>query len=306
MPLSEIDLSVANDGLGTPLRTAGGFINDMIGTANNGQLQGFKNKFANGNFAIAQRGATHVGMAAYAVGLDRWMAAFGGGGATSVDMSQVVIAPGDAALPDSVRYACRYVPTGGSGSGWCGLAQDIEDVRASAGRTVTVSGYIRAQTALTISAQFSQRFGSGGSGTVNHNATDTNVTTVWTPFSITKALNSVTGKTIGAGDFLRVMFRGPLTGSDWIEYADVQFEYGAISTPFESRDQAVELAMCQRFYQSKTVQSENGARHIPLASMRAAPSIVVGVGSAANITPDGFELTHTAAAACTVTADAGI
>ena len=38
--------------------------------------------------------------------------------------------------------------------------------------------------------------------------------------------------------------------------------------------------------------------------MRSDPTVAVGVGSAANVTADGFELSHTAAADCTVTATA--
>jgi hypothetical protein len=83
-----------------------------------------------------------------------------------------------------------------------------------------------------------------------------------------------------------------------------QLEVGTFSSRLMRVDYETERRQCERYYQSKTVQSQIGARHVPLSRMRAAPTVAVSVGSADNITTDGFELTHTAAAACTVTADA--
>lgn len=79
---------------------------------------------------------------------------------------------------------------------------------------------------------------------------------------------------------------------------------GSAGSLFDFRRVELEESLCARFYQSKTVRSENGSRHIPLSKMRSAPTVAVGVGSAANITADGFELSHSAAADCTVTATA--
>lgn len=79
---------------------------------------------------------------------------------------------------------------------------------------------------------------------------------------------------------------------------------GGAAARHEHRPIQIERDLCARYYQAKTVRSENGSRHIPLTKMRAAPTVAVGVGSAANITVDGFELSHSAAADCTVTATA--
>lgn len=84
----------------------------------------------------------------------------------------------------------------------------------------------------------------------------------------------------------------------------VQLEEGSTSSPFDVRPLELERQMCAPFYQAKTVRSQIGDRHIPLLKMRSTPTVTVGVGTAANITVDGFELNHAAAADCTVTASA--
>ena len=86
----------------------------------------------------------------------------------------------------------------------------------------------------------------------------------------------------------------------------LQLEEGTVGTRFERRPVEHDRALCKRFFQALTVQSENGSRNIPLTKMRATPTVTVSVGSAANVTPDGLELSHSAAAACAVTADAEI
>lgn len=84
----------------------------------------------------------------------------------------------------------------------------------------------------------------------------------------------------------------------------MQLESGITATLFERRPYEAEENLCHRYYESFTVQSENGSRNIPLLKKRVTPSITVGVGSAGSITKNGFELTHSAAAACTVIASA--
>jgi len=84
----------------------------------------------------------------------------------------------------------------------------------------------------------------------------------------------------------------------------LQLESGRAPTSFERRPIEVEENLCHRYYESFTVQSENGSRNIPLLKKRITPSVTVGVGSASAITKNGFELTHNAAAACTVVANA--
>ncbi|MEQ8405735.1 MAG: DUF2793 domain-containing protein [Oceanicaulis sp.] len=84
----------------------------------------------------------------------------------------------------------------------------------------------------------------------------------------------------------------------------VQLEPGGAATPFERRPPGLERALCARYFEAKTVRTENGSRHIPLSPKRAAPAVTLGAGTASHATADGFELTHTTAEDCAVTADA--
>lgn len=84
----------------------------------------------------------------------------------------------------------------------------------------------------------------------------------------------------------------------------VQLEEGAQNTEFDLRPLEIEKRLCSPYYQKKTVRSENGDRHIPLMPMRAAPTVTVSAGTANNITADGFELNHSAAASIDITASA--
>lgn len=92
--------------------------------------------------------------------------------------------------------------------------------------------------------------------------------------------------------------------NDYFDLEMLKMEPGRLATPFvwESEDEVYDRA--QRFYQTKNVRAENGSRHIPLAKMHRVPAVTVSVGTAANETRDGFELTHTAAADCAVVATA--
>jgi hypothetical protein len=96
----------------------------------------------------------------------------------------------------------------------------------------------------------------------------------------------------------------PITASTGTFDFIAQLEEGNYATRMERRPVEVDRRISHRYYQQKTVQSENGSRHIPLTKMRAAPLITVGVGTAVSITPDGFELSHNAAADCSVIANA--
>ena len=86
----------------------------------------------------------------------------------------------------------------------------------------------------------------------------------------------------------------------------MKLEAGSVATPYLPQAATDVARRQQRYYQTETVRSENGPRHIPLQPMRATPAVTVGIGTAGSITPHGFELTHTAAADCSVVADAAL
>lgn len=297
----------ADDGAGDPARTGGQRINELIAAANAGQLQGFKNRIRNGDFCVAQRGATFnniSGSGTEAPHIDGWLTQLYGT-TTDTDVTREDFSPGQTDVPGASHFLrISHTDIGGYNGGQYWAMQRIEDVKRIAGIEHTLSFYAKASTAYALVPQWFESFGSGGSSLVSGSFGTANLTTSWQQFSFTVTPDSISGKVLGAGDYFAVIFGGNDTATVDIDIADVQLEPGAIASPFERWPQAVQLAQCRRYYAAKTVRSENGSRHIPLTPMRSAPSVTVGVGSAANITADGFELTHTSAADCSVAANA--
>jgi hypothetical protein len=131
------------------------------------------------------------------------------------------------------------------------------------------------------------------------------VGTGWTRCVQTVTLPDLTGRTLAPGHYLALRLTVPASSAaPTVELADVQLEPGPVATPFERRPCSLEAALCARYFQSKTVRTENGARHIGFSPMRAAPTVTLSAGAASHITPAGFELTHTTAADTTIDANA--
>ncbi|AXH71946.1 MAG: hypothetical protein [Podoviridae sp. ctbj_2] len=92
--------------------------------------------------------------------------------------------------------------------------------------------------------------------------------------------------------------------NDYFDIERLKIEIGRGATPFVHQDLPTVSQYTKRFYQSKTVQTENGSRHIPLQTMHKVPTVTASVGTAASITVDGFELSHSAASASNIVASA--
>lgn len=292
--------TTANDGTGDTLRTAFQSINQTINAANAGQFQGFKNQIINGDFSVAQRGTSFAAITSGNYALDR--TAMGNPGGTGVvTMSQELCSDADMADITALtgfapKHYMRWNQTTEAPAGTPHFRHETESIGRFSGRAAIVSFAVRGSASLT-GAMFVQR------GTTTIASTTYPITTSWALKTMAFTFPAITAAQ--HSDQLRVLLGpNPLQGTPTVDYACLQLETGAVVTPFEHRPAQLELAMCQRYYQAKTVRSENGSRHIALAPMRSAPSVTVGVGSAANITADGFELSHTTAADCTVTASA--
>jgi len=98
-----------------------------------------------------------------------------------------------------------------------------------------------------------QNFGSGGSTTVTTTlATSVSVTTSWVRYSYSVAIPSITGKTVGAGNYLGIEVRMPLNATFTLDFSQMQLEAGSKATPFQTASGGspqAELAMCQRYFQ---------------------------------------------------------
>lgn len=230
-------------------------------TINNGPVSGFKNAVINGNFDFWQRGTsfTNTSTAAPESALysaDRWfLQPYQTSTTHSVTVSRQAFTLGQTDVPNNPNYFLRVNTTAVGTLISLTMQNRIEGVKTFAGQQVTLSLWAKASSATTLSARFTQRFGTGGtpSAAVDPagSVTTWNVTTSWQRFTLTTTIPSVSGKTIGTNndDHLMVAIaKDPVTVSSF-DIAQVQVEEGPVATDFEQRPLGTELALCQRYYQ---------------------------------------------------------
>jgi hypothetical protein len=156
--------------------------------------------------------------------------------------------------------------------------QYIEDVRTFAGQTVTLSFWAKAASAISISGNLAQIFGSGGSSPVDNALSAVSVTTSWQRFSITVAVPSVLGKTIGTSSYLKWTLQTTSYNVN-IDFWGAQIEYGSKATPFQTASGGspqAELAMCQRYYQKSFPQATAPAQNAGQTGAVYFPQILTG------------------------------
>jgi hypothetical protein len=229
-------------------------LGDAIDTSvwNVGYGQAGKNKIINGDFGIWQRGTSFAGLTALAYTADRFIVNTSG---ATVTVSQQTFTPGTAPVAGyEGKFFLRCQAT--VANDFVGIAQFIEDVQTFAGQTMTVSFWAKAAAANTLRVFVGQNFGSGGSTQVTTTATpDLTLTTSWARYSVTVAVPSISGKTVGTGNYLAIQIYNPNNETSTMDFWGVQVEYGSKATPFQTasgESPQAELAMCQRYYERRT------------------------------------------------------
>jgi len=224
-----------------------------------------KNKIINGNFSINQRGLTSTTAQGY--GFDRWSTGNSGG---TVTYSSQAFTPGTAPVTgyEAANFA-RLVTSGQSAAGnFAYVFQRIEDVRSYANQTITVSLWAKASTGTPkLGISIEQFFGSGGSSDVVTSTTPVTISSSWARYSVTVAIPSISGKTIGTGSSLGI---GIMTSAGTtisaagypavgvqnvtIDFWGVQAEAGSTATAFQTATGTIqgELSAAQRYYTRTT------------------------------------------------------
>ena len=278
--------------------------------ANTGNYAAGKNKIINGNFSINQRSFTTTSTNG-TYGFDRFSANLIDG---TVSYSAETFTTGAAPVAgyESANFA-RLTSTGQTAANsQLSIRQPIEDVRTFAGETVTISFWAKAASGTPkVAIEFIQAFGSGGSPStaVLNYAGQITLSTSWVRYSVTTAIPSISGKTIGTtantSQLIPVLWcssgsdTASRTGSlgiqsNTFDLWGVQVEAGSVATAFQTATGTIqgELAACQRYYYllaSGTGQAiANGfyvsatqySSVVPLpVTMRSTPTLSVVTGS---------------------------
>ena len=226
------------------------------------------NAIINGDFSVNQRNVSSTNNTNGGFVHDRWRCWGSPTGGANVYSTQA-FTPGAAPVAgyEGANYA-RLVTSGQSAStDYMQLTQAIEDVRTFAGQTITVSFWAKAASGTPqVALEMAQSFGSGGSpsSSVLTYGGKVTLSTVWARYSLTVAMPSISGKTLGsnANDSVGVSFwvsagsnfnaRAGSIGiqSNTFDFWGVQVEKGSNATPFRTSTgtKQGELAACQRYY----------------------------------------------------------
>jgi FlaG/FlaF family flagellin (archaellin) len=205
-----------------------------------------RNAIINGNFDVWQRGTSDVTNDNYFA--DRWLMNRSSAVATASQESFVL---GQTDVPNNPSFYAKMNVT--TGNNQARIEQRVEDVTTFAGQTTTLSFYAKGTNPNggNVEIFLAHRYGTGGSTSVN--VVDTIVLTdSWKRFEVTLDIPSVSGKTIGDGNYVQISWRQPDADNSadaWdISLSQVQWEIGDTATPFEHRSYGDELARCQRYF----------------------------------------------------------
>ena len=214
------------------------------------------NVVINGGFDILQRAQSYTITGSHFSyrTADRWILSCTASGATNI-VNSINAFPDTGAIDgQDLRFFMRSNVTSVGTATAYGLVSRIEDVRTLAGRTATLSFWVRGTQNTTISPFLIQHFGTGGSSDVSIAGANQTITTSWQRKVITFTLPSVTGKTINNDNsFLQVQLNFNAVTLGTLDIAGVQLEGGDVATDFRRAGGTLqgELDACQRYFEQR-------------------------------------------------------
>ena len=259
-----------------------------------------RNLVHNPLFNIQQRGAGPWTTQGGIYTLDRWNL-YAATDTFSISAQAITDATRTAIGDEAAQFSLQNVFTGSAASAaYNALYQNVETVRRLSGKTVTLSFWgVATAAGKKLGIVLDQFFGTGGSPSsqVNGTAQTVTLTTTITRYSLTFAIPSASGKTVGtnhddattvqicysSGATNAAHYGNPGVQSGTINIWGVQLEIGSVATPLEKPDPQQDLAKCQRFYQITQTAAQGygtagvvvqAAAGLPVA-MRAGPTITV-------------------------------
>jgi len=261
-----VQLSTSTSSTSTSLAATSSAVKEAYDPAFTNNYYAGKNKIINGDFDINQRGFTSNTTSGL-FNFDRWLQ-FNTGGSFTVTPQTFTAGAAPFAPYEGKNFLQGITASQSAVGDYAFFAQKIEDVRKYAGQTVTISFFAKANTGTPkIGIELEQNFGSGGSPStaVSIPAGSITLTTSWARYSVTVAVPSISGKTIGTSinsSYLQLNL-WTSAGATFATRASsigiqnftaqiwgVQVEFGSTATPFQTASGtfAGELALCQRYY----------------------------------------------------------
>lgn len=247
-----------------------------------GRMAG-RNWLINGDFRLWQRGAVFPASVGTRYIADRWQANATG---TKVAATREDVPPGGGQggrLLAGSRHMLRLDVQSVAGAGNMALVQQrIEDVRSLAGRTVTISFKARSSVDdFRIGVELQQSYGTGGSTARDSIGASVVLDTLWRWHQVTVEVPGLAGRTLGPDSYLQLSFwldagadfggrafaAGQKSGS--VQLAEVQIEEGDTATDFDRRPEALELLLCQRYYETVDVNRILGITYTANGDTRA-------------------------------------
>ncbi|MGO4718719.1 hypothetical protein AB4071_06265 [Stenotrophomonas sp. 2MCAF14_2] len=257
-----------------------------------------RNRLINGDFRVWQRGTAFSASTGARPTADRWLM---NAQATTLSASRDDIAAGGGAagrLIAGSRHLLKLVVESVAGADSMALVQQrIEDVRTFAGKRVTVSFKARATVDnFKVGLEFQQSFGTGGSTARDSIGGGVTLDTMWRWHQLTVDVPGIAGQTLGADSYLQLSlwmdaganFAGRAFGagqkSGVVYLAEMQVEEGDTATDFDRRPEALELLLCQRYYETVDVNRILGITYTANGDSRACIPFKVRKRSAPRIT----------------------
>lgn len=220
-----------------------------------------RNRIINGDFSVNQRSFTSTTIDG-TYGFDRWCVGCSGGTVTYSSQT----AAENIIKSEALAFARIVSASQSASTDYAALMQKIENVRVFANKTVTVSFWAKAASGTPkVAVNLYQDTGTGGSGSVANYIGSVTLSTVWTRYSVTGTVSSMSGKTVGTSSAL-TLYLFTSAGSNYnswtntlgyqnaaIDFWGVQVEEGSVLTTFEQKPYADTLRECQRYYYTKPI-----------------------------------------------------
>lgn len=220
-----------------------------------------RNMLINGNMDFFQRGSSANRPNGESYAMDRWSFASIGSGTSNWGVGTFGLSD-MLPVPSPPRYWMGVNVAANTTSAW--VRQKIENVWTFHNGKATLSFWMRAGVAgKKVGVRIIQDYGagSGASPAIFIEGPVFTLTTAFQKYTATFDVPSLVGKTVGAqaiNDCLQVVFDFASTAgygsqlanqTGLFEFTQVQFERGAVATDFDRRHDALELILCQRYYE---------------------------------------------------------